>query len=131
MIRISASLRRAAGCAALALAAQSAGAQSILDFDIWMQKIDASSQSFFRNLARRDVQAGAADARELARLYRLMEGYYEKRGNADDAVLSSYFGREKAADAARALEGKDFDTAFAAVTDIARDCPNCHRYKPL
>lgn len=24
-----------------------------------------------------------------------------------------------------------FDSAFAAVTEIARDCPNCHRYKPL
>lgn len=109
-----------------ALAAQAGFAQSILEFDVWMQKIDLRSQSILRNLARKDIDASLADARELGRLYQQMEVFYEKTGDADDAVLASYLGKELAAEAATAIGRQDFDAAAVAAGDIARDCRNCH-----
>lgn len=121
------SLLAAPGAAAAATATATA-----LDFDVWMQHIDRRSQSVFGHLARGDRAASAADARELERLYRLMERYYEAEDNAEDAVISSWEGRERAAQAALAAEQGDFTTAREAVLWIARDCQNCHlKFKPI
>ncbi|MCK9261616.1 MAG: hypothetical protein M0P63_17885 [Azoarcus sp.] len=114
------------------LLTQPVGAQTVLEFDIWMQVIDRKSQSILRNISARDAEASAADARELGRLYRLMEGYYEKLGDAEDAVISSYEGRERAAQAVGAIEREDYAAAWDSALWIARDCQNCHlKYKPI
>lgn len=107
-------------------------AQSALEFDIWMQKIDQRSQSIFHNIAIEDADATAADAREIQRLYALMETFYQQKGKADDAVMASYDGKEFAASAAKAAQEKDFAAAFSAALGITKDCRACHvRYKPL
>ena len=69
-------------------------AQNIFDFDDWMQRIDDGSQDLQRHIAARDPPAASGAAREIEELYGLMEKFFEKRGNADDAVRWSREGRE-------------------------------------
>lgn len=116
----------------MVVASMPVAAQTVLEFDIWMQLIDRRSQSIFGHLARGDRVASTEDARELERLYRLMERYYEGVDGAEDAVISSYEGRERAAQAATAAEQGDFERARESVLWIARDCQNCHlKFKPI
>lgn len=115
-----------------ALVSGSAGADSILEFDIWMQKIDRHSQTILAALKRRDAAAAVADARELERLYGQMERFYEARGEHDDPLLLSWDGRQRAASAAIQAEQGNFAGAFESAVGIARDCRACHdRFKPL
>lgn len=116
----------------LVLAAGSAAAASIFEFDLWMRAIDQRSQAVLLNLQRRDVPAAVADARELERLYHLMERFYEERGEHDDPLLLSWDGRQRAASTARLAEAGDLEAAFQAALGIARDCRACHdRFKPI
>lgn len=114
------------------LLAQATSPGAILEFDIWMQKIDRHSQSILTHLQGRNGPAAVADARELERLYLLMERFYEARGEHDDPLLLSYDGRQRAASAAALVARGDFDAAFESAVGIARDCRACHdRFKPL
>lgn len=114
------------------LAAGQATADSILEFDIWMQKIDRHSQTILTALKRQDAAAAVADARELERLYGLMERFYEARGEHDDPLLLSWDGRQRAANAAVLARQGDFSGAFESALGIARDCRACHdRFKPI
>jgi hypothetical protein len=117
---------------AAALVVLPARAQSVLEFDRWMQQIDRHSQDVLRHIQRRDDAAALADARELAALYRRMEDFYQQRGHADDAVLASFVGRDQAEQAASALASRRYDEAYAQASALARDCRNCHiQYKPM
>lgn len=121
-----------AALSAGALCAGAATADSILEFDVWMQKIDRHSQSVLLALKRKDAASATAEARELERLYGLMERFYEARGEHDDPLLLSWDGRQRAARAASLVEGGDFDAAYESALGIARDCRACHdRFKPI
>lgn len=131
---LSRSIRRAVLVLSLgaSLLAQASSTSSILEFDIWMQKIDRHSQTILTHLKRQNVPAAVADAKELERLYRLMERFYEARGEHDDPLLLSYDGRARAAAVVTQVEQGDFDSAFESAVGIARDCRACHdRFKPL
>ena len=107
-------------------------AQSVLDFDEWMQKIDRRSQSVQRNLTRKDVNAATADAREIGELYGSMETYFTRRGDAANAVKLSREGRDLAAAVVESVAANDFAAASQAAVGIARACRTCHlEYKPL
>jgi hypothetical protein len=126
-------------CAVITLAALAVFAagdvafgQSVLDFDEWMQRIDRRSQSVQRNLAAGEANAATADAREIGELYRSMEVYFSRKGNAGNAVKLSREGRELAATVVRSVAAKDFASASRAAVSIARACRACHLdYKPL
>ena len=124
---------RSIGALALLLLGISvARGEGVLEFDIWMQQIDHRSQDVLRHIQRDDRAAALADARELAKLYRKMEDFYEQRGRSDDAVLASFVGRDEAEQAAYALEKGRLDEAFRQASAISRDCRNCHiQYKPM
>ncbi len=122
----------AAVALALVLAQRFAYAQSILDFDEWMQKIDRRSQSVQRNLARKDAGAASADAREIADLYGSMETFFNSKGISGNAIKLSREGRELAATVVKSVAGNDFATATEAAVGIAHACRTCHlQYKPL
>ena len=107
-------------------------AQSVLDFDEWMQKIDRRSQSVQRNLTRKDVNGATADAREIGELYGSMETYFTRRGDATNAVKLSKEGRELAATVVKSVAANDFAGATQAALSIAHACRTCHlEYKPL
>ena len=107
-------------------------AQSVLDFDEWMQKIDRRSQSVQRNLTRKDVNGATADAREIGELYGSMEAYFTRRGDAANAVKLSKEGRDLAATVVKSVAANDFAGASQAAVSIAHACRTCHlEYKPL
>ena len=118
----------------IALFALSLGAtaQNIFDFDDWMQRIDDGSQNLQRHIAARDVKAASDTAREIEELYGLMEKFFEKRGDAADAVRSSREGVEFARKAQRELAAGRFGNARRNALAIAHGCRDCHfNYKPL
>ena len=125
---------RVAAAIALALvpAQRIVYAQSILECDDWMQKIDRCSQSVQRNLARRDASAASADAREIAELYGSMETFFNRKGISGNAIKLSREGRELAVTVMSTVAGNDFTAATQAALGIAHACRTCHlQYKPL
>src|ERR1700752_254246 len=97
------------GLAAAAL--PGARAASELDFDVWMRAIDKHSVDVQKNIDARRTDAAVADARELARLYGLMEAYFVADGHTDDAVTMSRSGKDLATAIPAALATQDFDKA--------------------
>jgi hypothetical protein len=129
-------VRRAGGrAAAFVLSLLVAGAavpQNIFDFDDWMQRIDDGSQDLQRRIAARDASAARESAREIEELYVLMEKFFEKRGEAADAVRWSREGRDWAARAQKDLAASRFSSARRSAVAIAHGCRDCHyHYKPL
>jgi hypothetical protein len=102
------------------------------EFDGWMDTIDAKNQSVQANIAAKDAKAAAADAKSLQDTFKLVEGFWTKRGNAPDGVQLSQQAQEAAGAVLKAIEAKDFDAASAQSIAITRTCTACHRlYRPL
>jgi hypothetical protein len=119
-------------CVALLTLSFGVAAQNLLDFDDWMQRIEDGSLDLQRHIAARDPKAASGAAQEIEELYGLMENFFEKRGNADDAVRWSREGREFAARALADLAAKRFVSARRNALAIAHGCRDCHfNYKPL
>ena len=135
-MRLATARRRTCGIAGLAvlLAVMSLGvaAQSIFDFDDWMQRIEDGSLDLQRHIVARDPQSASGAARQIEELYGLMEEFFEKRGNAEDAVRWSREGREFAVKAQADLAARRFVSAKRNALAIAHGCRDCHfNYKPL
>jgi len=131
---VAAFTRRARFAAGFSLCALSLGAaaQNILDFDDWMQRIDDGSQDLQRQIAARDAKAASATAREIEELYGLMEKFFEKRGDAADAVRFSREGVEFVRKAQIDLAAGRFVNARRNALAIAHGCRDCHfNFKPL
>ena len=115
-----------------AIAVTAARAASVLDFDVWMRAIDKHSVDVQKNIDARKTDAAAADARELERLYGLMETYFVDDGHAPDAVTLSQSGKALAAGIPAALAAQDFDGASKAALEISHACNDCHDvHKPF
>jgi len=107
-------------------------AQNLFDFDDWMQRIDDGSQNLQRHIAARDPKAASGAAQEIEELYGLMEKFFEKRGDADDAVRWSREGRQFAARAQADIAAGRYVSAKRNALAIAHGCRDCHfNYKPL
>jgi hypothetical protein len=107
-------------------------AQSADEFDAWMRTIDEKNQSVQRNIANKEAKSAADDARTLQDTFKLVEGFWKKRGNAQDAVDLSQKAGERAAEVAKLIAAKDFEAASAQSIKIAETCTACHRlYRPL
>src|SRR4051812_10021188 len=123
---------RAWSCALVLALSFTAAAQSVFDFDDWMQRIDDQSQDLQRHIAARDAAAAVESARELEELYALTQAFFEKRADAADAVRWSREGREYASRAQADLAGQKFTAARRNALAIAHGCRDCHfNYKPL
>jgi hypothetical protein len=115
-----------------ATALTGARAASMLDFDVWMRSIDKHSVDVQKNIDARRTEDAIADARELARLYGLMETYFVDDGHAADAVTMSQTGKAFAATIPTALATQDFDGASKAALELSHACNDCHDvHKPF
>ncbi len=118
--------------AGMLLATPLAHPASQLEFGLWMRAIDQRSVSVQRHIAARAVEPAGADARELERLYALMERYFEHDFPAVDAQGIARDGRLQAAAVAALLAAQDYDGAARAARAIAQACNDCHDpYKPF
>lgn len=120
-------------CVAICLAvAPWCRAATQLQFDLWMRAVDRRSVSVQRAIAAGDEAAAIADAREIERLYGLMETYFQQDYPADDAAAWSRDARLLAARIPDALARHEVEQAARAARDIALGCNDCHDpYKPL
>jgi len=133
---MSSKFQRSAGlvCAAIAALAiaNSAYAQSLLEFDRWMQKIERYSLSIQRHLKHDEGEQAIADAREIQALYQKMADYFVRRGDSHQAERISRTGVELAGQIIQAAGSRDFSGAQRAAISLAKDCRECHsEYKPL
>jgi hypothetical protein len=107
-------------------------AQSLFEFDDWMQRIEQGNQDLQRRIAQRDRAGALGFARELEELYARMEKFFEVRGAAEPAVRMSREGRDLMAAAVRHLGTGNYGAARANSLRLARGCRACHiEYKPL
>jgi hypothetical protein len=131
-MRFAAAFALAGALGALAFGTLGARAASVLDFDVWMHAVDKRSVDVQHNIEARQLDAAAADAQELARLYGLMEDYFTAEGHYDAAVRMSHAGKEQAQAIPAALARQDFDGAVKSAVEISRACDDCHnQYKPF
>lgn len=117
---------------AAALSCTPAVPASVLEFDVWMRAIDKHSVEVQKLIARREAEGARQSAAEIARLYALMERYFEADRPAADARDLSRTGREDAQAISTALETGDFANAADAARRVARACNDCHDlHKPF
>jgi len=112
--------------------AMPASAQSIIDFDDWMQRIEDASLRLQKRIDARDRTRGVHDAREIEDLYARMEKFFRVREAHADAIRLSKEGKDLAIAIRVALDAGKIDAARARTKDLRRDCRTCHlQFKPL
>jgi hypothetical protein len=109
-----------------------AGAQSLLEFDRWMQKIERHSLAIQRHLKRSEGEQAIAEARGIRELYTKMAEYFVRRGDSLRAERISRTGVDLAGQIIESTGNLDFTAAQRAASSLAKDCRECHsEYKPL
>ncbi len=108
-------------------------AEAAFDFETLMEAIDTNSHNLQGNIASRDANATIALAKKMQDDFKLVEGFFEKRGNANDAVEDAKKYENLAADIIKFTEANDFETASNKAIEISSACDQaCHdTYKPL
>jgi cytochrome c556 len=107
-------------------------AQTAEEFDAWMRTIDEKNQALQTDIAAKDAKSTTDDAKVLQDTFKLIEGFWTRRGNAEDAVELSQKAQEGAAEVVKSAAAKDFDAAATHSIEVAETCTACHRlYRPL
>lgn len=108
-------------------------AESDFDFEELMKDVETRIQNIQTNLSAGDVATASSDTRFLQDAFVLVEGYFTKRGNSEDAVVDAKDYQNKTATILSALNAGNTAAAADAAADFSRQCRGaCHdKYKPL
>jgi hypothetical protein len=108
-------------------------AEAEFDFEEMMKDVETQTQNVQNSISAQDANTALADAKKLQDEFKLVESYFQKRTNADDAVSISKKYQEKALAIQNSLAASDYNTAAAVAGDFSKDCRGaCHdKYKPL
>jgi hypothetical protein len=109
----------------VAMAGTIATARAEVDED-FMRTVEDTLKSATSNLDIKDAKACAADAKQLEDMFRQIEAYFVKKGNAADGVDLSKKSEILAASLVTSVSANDFDTAAEAARDLTRACKSCH-----
>ncbi|WP_054763191.1 hypothetical protein [Methylomonas koyamae] len=74
---------------ALSLICGAAFAEAEFDFEELMNDVETKIQNVQNNIAAKDAATAATQAKELQEQFKLVEGFFQKRGDAPDAVHNS------------------------------------------
>lgn len=100
--------------------------------DDLMKTLDQTIKYFEPDLQAGNLQAGTEDGQTLLDGFKWMENYFQKKGNAEEAVKISQQGEEFINAAMKSLAEKNFDAAADSAHSAARTCRTCHdTYKPI
>ena len=113
-----------AGLTAL-LVASMVFAQSDSDYQAWMKSNGAAMASLQKNVAAKDGNGVAADAKTLEGNLKQVEAFWTKRGGAPDAVNFAKMGQAAAATLAKDATG-NMDAVAADVKSLQGNCGGCH-----
>lgn len=118
---------------ALSLTTATASAESDFDFEELMKAVESKIQSVQNNISAKDASTASAESKELQESFKLVEGFFAKRGNSADAVEDAKNYQNKAVAIQNALASGDLDAAGTVASDFSRQCRGaCHdKYKPL
>jgi phosphate-selective porin len=108
-------------------------AEAEFDFEELMESIDNNSHNLQGNIASKDATATITLAKKMQSDFKLVEGFFEKRGNAADAVTDAKRYETMAAEIVAFVEAGNFDSASVKAIEISNSCDDaCHdTYKPL
>ena len=117
----------------LVLATSIVYAEAEFDFEELMEAIDNNSHNIQGDISNKDASSAIALAKEMQKQFKLVEGYFEKRGNAADAVTDAKRYEDMAATIVKYVEANDFEAASNQAIEISKACDTaCHdTYKPL
>lgn len=118
---------------ALILATGIAYAEAAFDFETLMETIDTNSRNLQGSLSGKDAATSIELAKKMQSDFKLVEGFFEKRGNSADAVVDAKKYEDLAAEVVKFVEANDFDNASNKALELTKNCDNaCHdAYKPL
>ena len=121
-----------AGIAALALSSAVFASIDLSDFDKnTMQDVDDANKELESALASKEKQVAVANAEFIRDSLHWAEGYFDRKGNAADAVKLARQGREFADSIAKSAGEGNFDAAMDSYSSLRRACKSCHdAYKP-
>jgi hypothetical protein len=108
-------------------------AEAAFDFEELMEKIDTNSHNLQGNISNKDANATIVLAKQMQSDFKLVEGFFEKRGNSADAVTDAKIYEDRAAEIVKFVEANDFESASNKAIEISKSCDMaCHdTYKPL
>jgi hypothetical protein len=108
-------------------------AEAEFDFEELMETIDTNSHNLQDNITNKDANGAIALAKEMENSFKLVEGFFAKRGNAEDGVTDAKRYEVMAAEIVKFVEANDFDAASNKAIEISKACDTaCHdTYKPL
>ena len=108
-------------------------AEAEFDFETLMESIDNNSHNLQGNIATKDAAGAIELAKQMQNEFKLVEGYFAKRCNANDAVVDAQKYENLAAEIVKFIEANDYDSASNKAIEISNACDTaCHdTYKPL
>lgn len=108
-------------------------AEADFDFEELMETIDTNSHNLQDNITNKNTEGAITLAKDMQNSFKLVEGYFEKRGNANDAVTDAKRYEDMAAEIVKFVEANDFEAASNKAIEISKACDTaCHdTYKPL
>jgi len=108
-------------------------AESEFDFEELMKDVETQIQNVQNSISAQDSASALTDVKKLQDEFKLVEGFFERRGNSADAVLNSKEYQDKAAAIQKSLTAGDYTTAANEANDFSKQCRGaCHdKYKPL
>jgi hypothetical protein len=115
------------------LASSTVTAESEFDFEELMEAIDTNSHNLQDSIVNKNNDSAIALAKELQDAFKLVEGFFDKRGDAADAVADSKIYQDNAAAIVKFIEANDYEAASNKAIEISNSCDDaCHdTYKPL
>ena len=107
-------------------------AASMLDFDVWMRKVDKKIVEVQKRISQKDDMAAIQSAEEIEDLYLKMENYFIQIKHPDEAIQMSRDGKDAAAIISASVRNQDYDKGALAAVSIAKACSACHdNYRPF
>lgn len=115
------------------LASGAVSAEAEFDFEELMETIDTISHNLQGDITNKDSNSAIALAKELQDAFKQVEGFFEKRGDAADAVTDARQYQDMAAAIVKYVEANDFEAASNQAIELSKSCDTaCHdTYKPL
>lgn len=115
---------------AIGIAGSVAAALDEIEED-FMQDIEDIQKSMTSNISLQDAATAKSEAQELETMFKDVEDFYVRKGDAADAVDWSKESRTYLAEIVKALNAKKFDAASESAVALAKTCKACHKiYKP-
>lgn len=93
----------------------------------FMQDVEDIQKSMTSNISLQDAATATSEAKELEAMFKDVEDFYVRKGDAADAVDWSKESRAYLADIVKSLNTKNFDAASESAVALAKTCKACHK----